>query len=275
MRLSAINFVKTLKKYLRIYRINIKYALMVDTAYRFSFFLELFVEFGYQAVLILFMQVIFSNIGAIAGWSYYEILFLTGLNIISSDIIVGAFGVYNLWALPERIKNGEIDFVLLKPVNSLFSLALSQPYLTSFISSFTGIILMVYSVNQMHLTLNFINILSGMLMLGIGAIIVFCIMCIFGSLSFVFLNASQLPRLPSSMAFQFKIYPHQIYQGIWNFVLYFILPVIFMGSIPAETMLKGLKFEYLLLGIVLIIVFIFLTFKIWNKMIKYYASASS
>ena len=232
-------------------------------------------EFGYQAVLILFMQVIFSNIGAIAGWSYHEILFLTGLNIISSDIIVGAFGVYNLWSLPERIKNGDIDFTLLKPVNSLFSLCLSRPYLTSFISTFTGVILMGYAVNQMQISLSIVNIFTGLILLGIGSIIVFCIMCILGSLSFVFLNASQLPRLPSSMAFQFKIYPHQIYQGIWKFILYFILPVIFMGSIPAETMLKGLKFEYLLLGLALAVVFIYITIKVWNNMIKYYASASS
>src|SRR3972149_4279189 len=184
MKLSEIRIIKTIKKYLRLFWLYLRFTLILDTTYRFGFLMELFVEFGYQAVLVLFMQVIFSNIGEVAGWNYYEILFLTGLNILASDIIVGSFGVYNLWALPEKIKNGEIDFALLKPINSLFSLGLARPYITSYISTFTGIFLMIYAAQQLQITILFGNILAGLIILGIGSVIVFCIMCIISSFSF-------------------------------------------------------------------------------------------
>ena len=72
-------------------------------AYRFSFLVELFVEVGYQIISVLFLVVIFSNVKEIAGWSYAEMLFLTGLNIVSFELFLAGTLVFGLWRLPEDI----------------------------------------------------------------------------------------------------------------------------------------------------------------------------
>jgi ABC-2 type transport system permease protein len=261
------------KRYLKIYSLLFRFGFIQSTTYRVGFLVEMLVEFGYQIVFILFFKIIYANIKSIAGWSYDEMLFLVGLNIITSEIFTGAILVFNLRRLPEKIKNGDIDLTLLKPINSLFNLSLGAPYFSSFLSVIPGFYLMIYS--QMGKSINILNILIGIFVLSCGLIIAYCVIVIISSLSFLFVNAKTFPEIGESIFYRFTSYPHQIYQGPLKILFFFILPMVFAGGIPASFFIRGVDWPLLFLGMVLTCVFVYLTIKIWNHMIKYYSSASS
>ncbi|MDP2918056.1 MAG: ABC-2 family transporter protein, partial [bacterium] len=142
-----------LKRYFKIYSHYFRFSLMAAIVYRANFLVQLIVEFGYIFWLLFFIQVVYGNVSEIAGWNYLEMLFLIGCAIVFSELFVALFYVWGFRVLPEKIKNGEIDFVLVKPLHSLFALSLGRPYIASFISAIPGFYLMFYSFSHLNLAL--------------------------------------------------------------------------------------------------------------------------
>jgi ABC-2 type transport system permease protein len=269
MKLTAI------KKYLKIYIAFLKFSIIFSTTYRFSFIIQLFVEFGYQAVVIFFFRIIYGNVQSIAGWSYYEILFFLGLNVITSEILLAICYIRNLDELPYQISRGNIDMALTKPINTLFNLSLSKPYFSAITSSISGVFLMIYSFSKLNLPLSIANFLQGVLLLSCGFIIAYSILVIFSSLSFVFINTTKIPEIAENIIVNYKENPHQVYQGIVRIIFFYIFPVVFLTSIPATAFLQGVGLNYIALALSLAAIFLFLAIKLWDNMIKHYSSASS
>ncbi len=266
---------KTLKKYINIYKIMLKYSLIEETAYATHFITQVVVEVGYALILIVFFQVIYSNVSEIAGWSYYQILFLTGLTIVASELFLGAVHIFNLRALPEKIVNGDVDFVLLKPYSSLFNLSLGHPYPVSFISAIPGLFLMLYALINLGLVPKLSDIVAGGAIFIGGFIIAYSMSVIFASLTFVFINGRSIAKIGDHIVGDYGSFPHTIYRGGVRFLFFFIIPVVFISSVPAATILTGLEVKNLIYAYALSTLFLFIAVKVWNYMIKFYSSASS
>ncbi len=266
---------KTVLKYLKIYRIVWKYSIIQSTVYRTEFFTQVLVELGYIGVFVLFFKVLFGHISTIAGWSYYEVLFLAGINLVNGGLYWSMLFPFGLMRLPEDIKNGSIDIALLKPINSLFNLTLSKPYPTSILSVFPGLYLMYYALTQLHRTVSLPDLALGLILFCCGLVIAYAIAVIVSSLSFYFLNASAFPEISARTIDFYTRNPHSIYRGGLRVVLFFIVPLVFVSSIPSSTILRGVEFQYVFLGIGLAAIFLCMAIIVWNKMIRYYSSASS
>ncbi len=266
---------RNLVKYLKIYKTLFKYSFIQTTAYRASFLLQIGVELGYQVVLVVFLVVIFGNVREVAGWDYNQILFLTGLNVVTSELIIGSIFIFGLWRLPAAIKDGDIDVALLKPVNALFNLSLARPYFASILAAIPGFGLMVYAVVQMDVQLSPLAIVLGFLLFLCGLVIAYSIAVIFSSLSFYFVSADGLPKIAESIITQYKTNPFDVYQGAMRIIFFFIIPVVFVSSVPAAAMIRTVDPIMIILSPVLATVLLWLAIKTWNKMITYYSSASS
>lgn len=264
-----------IKRYLLVYKTFLKYSLIESTTYRLSFFISMIVEIGYQIVLIVFFSVIFTNVSEIAGWNYNEVLFLTGINIITSELLLGLCYLAGLKHLPEKIKDGVVDFALLRPVQSLFSLSVGRPYFISLISSFSGFFLIFYSLTRLHRVIPLVNLTSGIFVLFCGMLIAYSIIVILSSLTFKFINAEDLPNLAENTITYYKANPHEVYTGGLHTIFFFIIPVVFVGSIPASMIIRSIQWQYLVLAPILAVIFFFIAVRVWATMIRYYSSASS
>lgn len=266
---------KTLLKYVKIYRILAKYSFINATVYRTSFIIQLFIEFGYSILFVILFNVIFTKVNTIGGWTYHQVLLLTGFHIISSEFYVGLVYIFNIQQLPEKIKNGEIDFVLTKPINSMFHLTLANPYFASFIAVIPGVYLVLYSLYKLNYTPTVTQIIQMIVVFLSGQIIFYSIGVISACISFKFINAVKVLNLGADTVMKFKKYPHTMYTGFIRFIFFIILPVVFVASVPAYALMG--KASALLVGAAVIIAILFLYMAIftWNKSIRSYASASS
>lgn len=243
--------------------------------YRVSFFVELAVEVLYIFWLIFYFQIVFANVDAIAGWTYEEVLFLLGLNIVLFEFFVAVVYVWGIRVLPEKIKDGAIDTLLTKPLNTLFNLSLSRPYLASFVSMIPGFYLMGYAWLNLDFELNILNLLLSLVVLLAGMVISYCLMIIVTSLSFIFTNATFLPDIAIDLL-EFGQNPHPVYQApILRLVFYFFLPVVFIASVPIDTFFYGPTWHLIVLVVLLAIVFFYVMIKLWRGLIQRYSSASS
>lgn len=267
-------FFSKLKKYLKLYLMGLKYGIIESTTYRFSFVVELIVEFGYQIANVLTLEVIYQNLSNVAGWDRNAMFVLYGFSIIITQVYVGLFGVWNLWVLPNKVRSGEVDFALLKPINSQFSLSLGRPYFTSVITMLFGLGILVSGLISLNQPINFGNLIVALIMFVAGIVITYSILVIIASFSFIFPGAYSLPRIGGEIIFM-KKYPRQVFQGFWKFLFYLIIPIIFLASVPAEFIIKGIDWRFAVYGIFIAVFLLFCSIKVWNRMIQHYSSASS
>ncbi len=253
-----------------------KFNLIFSMTYRTSFLLELSLEMLYTATVIILFNVIYSNIRQLGGWSYYEIMFLMGLDVIMSEAFVGIVFALNTNQLPESIKNGTVDTVLLKPINSQFALTISRAYLPSIITMIPGFYLLYYSVSHIHRALYPANVIVGIFVLVCGFVIAYSFMTIASSLAFYFTNAQFFPRIGMNMIMFFQNRPYTIFNNlILKSLFFFIVPVIFVASVPTSTILGKIEWPFVVTAAGLATFFLLLSIFVWNKMIVYYSSATS
>ncbi|NTU46470.1 hypothetical protein HGA88_02495 [Candidatus Roizmanbacteria bacterium] len=261
-------------KYVEIYLRLFRFGFILSTAYPLSFLIELFVEVGYQGVMLLFINILYGNIHLLGGWNYQEILFFMGLNIITSEIFVATI-LLSLSDLPNKIRDGNFDFMLLKPINSLFIVSFSRPYFTSFVAMIPGFYLMASSYINLHIPFDMFRIALAGVLLVCGYAIGYSIHVFLISFTFVFQNSRVLSRLADELVWGFKKNPHSIYTGAFRLVFYYLLPVIFLTSVPAHILIKGIEWPLVISGICCAVVILTATIYFWRYMIKRYASASS
>jgi len=267
--------IKTIRKYIRMYRVLLTYSVIKSTTYRANFFWELIIEFGYQIGLVVFFYALFGHITQIAGWSYYEVLFLAGVNIVYGGLLWGMVFVFGLTRLPEDIKNGNVDITLLKPMHPLFGLTLSKPYFTSLSSTLIGIGVMYYAALKLGRTISVSDLFFGIIIFCCGLVIAYSIAVMFSALSFWFLNSSAFQQVGERIIDMYTRNPHDVYRGGLRVILFFIVPLVFVSSVPSSTVLRGVEFRYVFLGLGLAAIFLCAAILIWNRMIRYYSSASS
>jgi ABC-2 type transport system permease protein len=131
-----------IKKYFKIYYHLLRFFFIKRSVYRQSFFIEITIEMAYFFLTIFMFEIILGQVQGIAGWNKEQVFFLIGFHTFNSSLMLGLVQVAGLIHLPQRIITGEMDFILLKPINSLFYSCCGQPYLTSLIPAFSGLIIM-------------------------------------------------------------------------------------------------------------------------------------
>lgn len=267
---------KKINKYRRIFFRYLKMDIMYYLSSRTSFFITVGVETFYIVASIIFFNILYGNIKTLAGWSYYEMLFLIGIDIVMTQFIVGFVFANGTNALPKRITTGYVDYFLLKPVSSYFFLNLLQPYFPCMVSTLFGFIIIGVALTNLTLSFSILTILAAIIITCCGFSISASIMIAFASLSFKFMDAKTFPRIGMNLITNFSERPFQIYEGvILKTVFFCIIPVVFLSSIPAYIIIHGVYPIFLISAIILAIIFAFISKKIWDMMIINYTSASS
>jgi len=261
-------------RYLKIYSKLIKFAAIGETTYRFSFFLEWFVEIAYMAVSVLLMKVLFWNVKEVAGWDFNQMLVLVGLNMIFSEIILGLVFIFNLRNLPQKIVNGELDLILTKPINSQFAISLWRPYFAFVPSLIPGILTIYLGFQRGGFSFNPLFLLPFLIIFLSGLVIAYSLGMIISTLAVWFVSAEPLPELAEHILFVAGR-PYSIFTGVWKIIFLAVLPLAFMVSFPAQTLMGDFKWWWMPVSVFLATVFLKFSSVFWQYALRHYQSASS
>ena len=180
----------------------------------------------------------------------------------------------NLFNLNKMIVRGDLDFVLLKPINAQFMISFryvkSYP-LVSLIILILLFIKIIYSSNQ---DIQLINIITFIISFFLGLSIWYSFDFIIGCISFWAKNFTVGGWL-SHEIMKFSLRPDSIYTGFLRRTLFTIIPMALIMSNPTRMLLYEISVYYLLLQIIVSIIFLSLTRIVWHRGLKRYESASS
>lgn len=208
-------------RYLSLYRHFIKNSLQVFMTHRFNLLMSIGANLAWTVAQLISLRILFDKIPQIQGWSEADLVLLLALGQIYVYVEYVVYGG-NLNQVGEKIRLGELDQILLKPVNEKFMISFRYVSLPQLIAAFIATTpLLVYSfANQTTLLPE--DIAGSIVILLLGLILIYFFRLAFEALNFffkqtdslrntIFFNLRDLTRIP------LEIFPKAL-KGLLTFI---------------------------------------------------------
>jgi ABC-2 type transport system permease protein len=232
--------------YLRVFATFARNSLVRDMTFRTNFVIECITSLGWMGMQLGFYLLVFqftTSIGENTGWGQYQFLvFLaTGLFVNS---IVQAFFMPNAEEFSELIRTGNLDFALLKPIDTQFLISLHKVSWSSLANFAFGVVLMLFALVRLSYTPTLVQIVLYPLYLACGVAIFYSLMLALAATS-VWLGRNQALYEFWFYITNFSRYPMEIYRGTigsplrWFFT--FIIPLLVVVNVPARLLAQPLE----------------------------------
>ncbi len=265
--------VTSLIRYVRLQWVFAVYALKSALAYSTNFMIQIIVEVFYVVMYMLTYSVIFANNTAFLSLSREQVYLLMGLNIITSQTLMGIFYIFNMRLLAARARSGDLDGLLLKPINTLYHLTAAYPYHSAFISMVPGAYL-IYLSGYVNLSWIFSTGLIQFLILFIaGQVAGYSLLLFSSALSMYFLSDS-VAAIGQKLIFV-KDAPHTVYTPLLRFVFFSFIPLALINSIPTFSLFGGVGWDMVAYAGGVACLSFAVTRYTWHVILDRYQSASS
>jgi ABC-2 type transport system permease protein len=132
-------------RYFRLYGSFVRYCLVRELGFRFNFLARAITGVAWLILIVFYFDLIFGNTRSIGGWTKPEYFFLMGTWFILYGIIEALF-LENCTRFSELIRTGNLDFMLLKPVDAQFLASFERIDWAELPGAFFGAGLLIYSV---------------------------------------------------------------------------------------------------------------------------------
>jgi ABC-2 type transport system permease protein len=263
------------QKYCSVYSVMFRNSIVREMSFKLNFLLWMVVESLWFVGQLVFIEVIFGQVEKIGDWTKWQMVLLVGTHQIISQFFQ-AFFYTNLVNLPELVRTGKFDFVLLQPVDGQFITSLRQFGLDSIVNALVGIAIVTYSLYRLHVVPGFGQILLYIVTILLGVTIHYAIMFALATMSFWIVRTQGLIWGYYSIM-NLARYPDAVFKGAVKFVFSWLIPVIVVTNVPARVLMNASTAPWLLIGhLLLASVLMLLSSRIlWRIALNRYSSASS
>ena len=260
-------------RYLSLWYSFFKNSLTRDMEFKTNFIGGLFVDIVFYGVQVFFFSVIYSYVDAIGDFNRQDVMIFLVITFLADTFYMFFFSG-NIFNINRMMVKGDLDFFLLKPLNSQFMVSFRYVKSYALVSLFILIILLISQIMIYPNPIGISNILGFIISFILGTLLWYSTDFIISSSCFWIKNFSVAGWL-SHEILKFSTRPDSIYTGFFRKILFSFLPMIFIASVPTRHLLFGLNIKYLVVQIVIVMIFMFCTQLIWRKGLLKYESASS
>lgn len=268
---------RTFIRYARLLGSLGRYTLAREMAFRGNFLVKVSVEAIWLAILLLFYRTIFAKTTHVAGWTESQYLFFVGCYFAMNGLIETLF-LENCNQFAELVRTGDLDFLLLKPIDEQFLITCRRVDWSSAPNVLMGAGVMVLSLVMMGWPLDLWKVLGFFILFTCGVLIAYGFMVSLTAVSVWMVRNQSLMEmwwLFSSLA----RYPKEIFGQTWaqpiGWFFTFVLPILLVVNVPAQLMVRVL--EPGLIAFTLLATTLTILFSRWffRKALRSYRSASS
>jgi ABC-2 type transport system permease protein len=265
---------KKIKIYLQYYLQCIQLAFQREMIYRINFLLIMIFEMLMAVSSILFIEIIYRQVQGIGGWTKYELFMLYGTYFIQNQLFL-SLCIGGIISFSEKLRYGNLDFILLKPLSFRFMALFSEVNFTQIFSMLLGVYMVIYGMIRLGITPSLTEIAMYLFFLINGIVILINLFSMVICLSFWVVEVSRLVDMLSLFTGYAKE-PKEIFShAVTKFVFTLIIPLALITNPGVKVLLRHNQ-EALLLGAVCCSVITSVAAGIfWKISIKKYESASS
>jgi ABC-2 type transport system permease protein len=263
------------RRYIEIYSIMLRNSLIREMSFKANFILWMVVEVLWFLGQIVFFSIIFGSVNQIGDWSKWEVVLLVGTHQIIAQLFQAFFFV-NVANIPELVRTGRLDSMLVLPIDSQFAVSSKQFGLDSIVNAGLGGVVVIISLVQLGFVPQPIHIALYLVALAFGVAIHYSIMLTLAAVSFWIVRAQGLVYGYFNFL-NIARYPDVIYPQIFRWIFSWLIPVVIVANIPARVLIKPMGNPALLmLHLVAAASIAFFASRLfWHFALRRYSSASS
>ncbi|MTJ09087.1 ABC transporter permease [Anabaena sp. UHCC 0204] len=260
-----------MQRYLKVLRLFWSAAIASEMEYRINFIIAAVSSLG-NLVGSLFSLFLFYRTGyTFTGWSWDAALIILGIFTLLQGFSA-TFLAPNLNRIVRHVQEGTLDFVLLKPIRSQFWLSIHTLSLWGIPDLIFGLLIIGYAGKKLGLGID--KYLLGILPLACGLVILYSLWFILGATSIWFVKIYNLTEVLKGFL-EAGRYPISAYPATYRLFFTFIVPVVFLTTVPAQIILGQIQFTWLIGTVFLAILLFFISTRFWRFALRFYTSASS
>ncbi|MCZ3621966.1 ABC transporter permease [Lactobacillus mulieris] len=257
-------------RYLKLAKAYLKINLKSLAVYDLDFYFGIFGMMIQNVLNLVALSFLFNIVPQIKGFTYDDLLLTYSLSTFSFSIFRCFF--INTLNLAEFINKGNLDTILVKPINPLFQLINQRADEDAWGDLLVSFVLLITVSLKLHyawyiiLMLIFISFFTSLIFMSIALL---------GNVVSLFSNGlSDLAEITFDL-FELSKYPLAIYSAPLKIILTFILPVGWVASFPLERVATYHEMYWVLIIPLISIVYFVIIYKLWNIFINNYQSTGS
>lgn len=249
-----------------------KMQLSSSMMYRASFWGALFADGSLFLIQLIFFGVISRN-GSIGDWNIHHLTVFTG-TFMALDGAYMATCFFGINALPDAVRTGELDTVLVKPVRPLLYLIFSKLNLGSLALFAAGLVISLYGGARLGL-LSPAGVARYLALFALMYVLMLALMLMLRLPAFWFTRVEGFVMVENTLLeFALKL-PDPAIQGAWRVLLCLVIPYGLAANLPAMALFGPLSPGQWAAGLILPFAFLGLCLLLWRRGMARYDSASS
>ena len=262
-----------MSQYFRLLVSFFKYSLMADLEYRMNIVIRIFTDIIWYAAQLSLFEVLFRHLTTIGDWNLQSVRIFMGV-LFTVDAICMMLFSENLEGFSEKIRKGDLDMLLTKPINSQFIMSLQRIGVSYLINVFISLGFLFYSIHQLENTISWIGLLSLIVTIPCGVIFFYSMRFFFAAIALFLTRADSIGYVWYNL-YRLATRPDAIYPNYIRYVILSFVPVAFIASVPAGILLGQESPWMILASLILAGGFLYLSNLFWKLALKNYSSASS
>jgi len=263
-----------MRRYLATLRLFLSTALAAEMEYRANFLMTVLSSVLMLAGTLYGLRLLFQAGYNPGGWTQAEAMLPVGLYFIIDGFAESVLRP-NLSRLVEQVREGTLDFVLLKPIDPQFWLSARNCSPWGIITALCGLGVIVAGGVLRDPALPWTAYILGIVPILLALVVLYSVWFALSTLTIWLVKLYNITHALHAMLEAGK-FPVAAYEPVWRAIFTFVIPVAFMTTVPAEIMLAREHGWWWLGALVLVAGGLFFAGRVFFRFaLRYYTSASS
>ncbi len=262
-----------MKKYFAIYGQLLKLNFSNLTSYRSNFVNNMLSAVAWGIFTFGSVVLLTLNVSKAYGWKREEIILLSG----AYSIMIGIFHTIfsrNFERMSTIINLGQLDYVLVKPVDSQFLLSFWFVNYTMLIRLPMGFAIIWYALRMLGTNVDIVSVLWFIAFMILGILLLYSIWFMVATLTIWYTRISNIVDLMFSVS-SIARFPREMISNFNEYLFIILLPITFVMIPSTRFLLHKASLTDTVVLTLFSIIFLWLSRKFWKFALRFYTSASS
>lgn len=263
---------QVLKKYFGLFKAFVRASFIAELEFRLNFAMRIVNDIFWYAAQIFTFEVLYLHTDRIGSWNLEQTRVFLGVLFIV-DALFMIFLQENLDRFTDKVRKGDLDLLLTKPINSQFVISFQRVSVSCIGNLLIASSWFIWSVSQLP-DFNWWRILWILVLAPCGFTVFYGVRFCIASLSLIFVRADNLQYVWYQF-YRLGMRPDSIYMPWLKLILLTVIPVALIASVPARAILDPPEPWIFVWTITAAPLSIWFSNWFWRFCLKRYQSASS
>jgi ABC-2 type transport system permease protein len=261
----------TMRRYGRVFREFFRACFVEEMEYRSEFFGNFAASFFGVGMALLTVHIFFYQTDDLGGWTYAEVLVLLGIFNMLRGFIDFALRP-NMPRLLEHVRRGTLDYILTKPVDSMFYVSFRHLVFWRLIDVALGLGVIGYGLYIERYVPSAVDVLMFLVVMAASLLLIYSLWMMLMTTSFWVVRIDDLSFIFDSF-FETARFPGSMYRGAVRMVITYVLPAVLITNTPALALLGKWSVSTVLAALAVAILFLWLARRFWRFALRFYTGA--